>query len=372
MVRIGLLSGSTSDLDIVLRIRDELEAFQAWEICLILTAAVAEHELIAVSSIPVDPALTFRLNSHVSHDRDLTFSSTFELCSRHFRHVDYDALVIVGDRFEALASAIAAHYSNIPIVHIHGGESTPNSLDDLARHAISTFASLHFVATQEARLRLLARAESPESVIFSGPPAFDFIRKGEWISRSDLAEDLDLDPQLDWYLFSIHPDSNNVQLNIERAQIALREAMAIGEAEIVFTGANDDPGGAEMNLVWAQRSDSVKNLHYFKNLGMRRFLSLAKQARCVAGNSSAILHEMPYLGVPRVLVGDRQSGRNVGAGFESADWSKSIGEAITRAVAVPPVSQPQIDATPSNVIAKGIHSWVSDTNGFRSAKYVSI
>ena len=371
-MRIGLLSGSTSDLDIVLKIRDELEAFQDWEICLVLTAAVAEHELFEISNIPIDPARTFRLKSHVSHDRDLTFSSTFELCSRHFGHMDYDALVIVGDRFEALAGAIASHYSNIPIIHIHGGESTPNSLDDLARHAISTFASLHFVATQEARLRLLSRAESPESVIFSGPPAFDFIRREEWVSRSDLAVDLGLDPQLDWYLFSIHPDSNIVSLNIERAEIALREATALGSSEIVFTGANDDPGGAEMNVAWEQRSSSIKNLHYFKNLGMRRFLSLAKESRCVVGNSSAILHEMPYLGVPRVLIGDRQIGRNVGAGFESADWSKSIGEAITRAVSGQPASQRPLGASPSTVIAEGIRNWVLNSNGSKGAKYVSV
>jgi UDP-hydrolysing UDP-N-acetyl-D-glucosamine 2-epimerase len=372
MVRIGLLSGSTSDLDIILKIRDELEAFQDWEICLVLTAAVADRELFEISNNPVDPGRTFRLKSHVSHDRDLTFSSTFELCSRHFGAVDYEAIVIVGDRFEALAGAIASHYSNIPIVHIHGGESTPNSLDDLARHAISTFASLHFVATPEARLRLLARAESPESVIFSGPPAFDFIRRGEWVSRSDLAGDLGLDPKLDWYLFSIHPDSNIVSLNVERAEIALREAIALGESEIIFTGANDDPGGAEMNIVWEQISSSVKNLHYFKNLGMSRFLSLAKESRCVAGNSSAILHEMPYLGVPRVLIGDRQFGRNVGAGFESAGWSMSIGEAITRAVSGQPATMRHIDLSPSRTIAQGIRNWLVKANGTKGAKYVSV
>jgi UDP-N-acetylglucosamine 2-epimerase len=161
-------------------------------------------------------------------------------------------------------------------------------------------------------------------------------------------------------------------LNVERAQIALREAIAIGRSEIVFTGANDDPGGADMNLVWEQMSTSIRNLHYFKNLGMRRFLSLAKQSRCVTGNSSAILHEMPYLGVPRVLVGDRQSGRNVGAGFESADWSSSIGSAITRAVSGQVLSQRPVDESPSMVIAQGIRNWVTGSKVIRRAKYVSV
>ncbi len=223
-----------------------------------------------------------------------------------------DALLVLGDRFEILAAALAATGLELPIAHLHGGEFSEGSLDDATRHCVTKLAHLHFVATRSYAERVCQLGEEPWRVHVVGAAAIESIRGFALLERDALAGELELaalpSPLI---AFTLHPTS----LGPERASADARAVVAAvddvldGRGTVIVTLPNDDPGSeqtrAEM-LRWSQASPAV---HAYPALGQLRYLSLLHSADAVVGNSSSALIEAPSFGLPVVNVGDRQRGR---------------------------------------------------------------
>jgi len=220
-----------------------------------------------------------------------------------------DLLVVLGDRYEALAAAAAAHLARVPVAHLHGGESTAGAADDAFRHALTKLAALHLVAAEPFRRAVLALGEDPARVHVVGAPGLDALRTLEPLDRATLERDLGLalrDPVL---LVAYHPATlgEPPAAGVAALLAALDRTPA---ATVVLTGPNADAGGgavAERLAAWAAANAGRARL--VASLGTRRWGSLLRLAAAIVGNSSSGIIEAPAVGLPTVNVGARQAGR---------------------------------------------------------------
>jgi UDP-hydrolysing UDP-N-acetyl-D-glucosamine 2-epimerase len=242
-------------------------------------------------------------------------------------------LVLLGDRFELLAPAIAALMLQIPIAHIHGGELTEGAIDDSIRHAITKMASLHFAATETYRRRIVQMGETSDRVFNFGAPGLDQIHESPLLTRKQLEAEIGLSLQGPVALVTYHPVTR-----ITRGEgVQIRElvsAVRTSGLKAVFTMANADAHGAAINAYL--KSVCAKTPERFKwipHLGHRRYLSSLKHFAVMVGNSSSGLTEAPSFRLPVVNIGDRQRGRVKALNVIDVPCTRdAISKAIKRAV----------------------------------------
>lgn len=221
-----------------------------------------------------------------------------------------DLVIILGDRFEALAAAAAALMARIPVAHLHGGELTEGAVDDAIRHSITKMSYLHFTATAGARCRVIQLGEDPERVFHVGALGVDNSVSMPRMSRSELESDLGIPLSGRIAVVTFHPVT--LENHTAGAQMAeLLGALEVREdITVVFTLPNADPGNRpifEAIERFVERHPG--RAHAFASLGARRYLSLLAVSDVCVGNSSSGIIEAPALGVPTVDIGDRQTGR---------------------------------------------------------------
>ncbi len=221
-----------------------------------------------------------------------------------------DCLVVLGDRFETFAAASAAYMLGIPLVHLHGGEVTAGALDEGFRHAISKMSSLHLVATEEYRRRVIQLGEQPASVHVVGALGIVNIRTLPLLSRREIEADLGLALGAGSVLLTFHPATLGEGTARDEAAALLAALEHFPALRVICTRANADSAGREVNrLVDAWAAARPERTRVYDALGRLRYLSSLRQVGAVIGNSSSGLIEAPSLGVPTVNIGDRQQGR---------------------------------------------------------------
>ncbi|RMH18071.1 MAG: UDP-N-acetylglucosamine 2-epimerase (hydrolyzing) [Acidobacteria bacterium] len=243
-----------------------------------------------------------------------------------------DLLLLAGDRYEALAAAVAATCLGVPIAHLHGGERTDGALDELCRHALTKLSHLHFVATETYRRRVLQMGELPERVFVTGAPLVDEIERAELLDEERLAAALGHPLEHPLALVAYHPPTREA---VDPAAVTRDVLAAAGRRcrTLVLSHPSPDPGRgavlAELERCAARRAGA----HLHANLGSRRFLSLLACADLMIGNSSAGIHEAVSFQLPVVNVGQRQAGRlrppNV---VDVASDRRAIEEGVERAL----------------------------------------
>ncbi|MEI6713053.1 MAG: UDP-N-acetylglucosamine 2-epimerase [Verrucomicrobiota bacterium] len=220
-----------------------------------------------------------------------------------------DILVVLGDRYEALAIATAAMIARIPIAHIHGGESTEGAIDEAIRHSITKMSHLHFVAAEDYRRRVVQLGEQSDRVWVTGALGVDNIFNLPMLSKLELERLLNIRLISPCYLLTYHPVTLAEQ-GAHGALDALIGALLERGGTIVVTGVNADPGSAEIREFFAKvASQYPDRVVVTPSLGAVKYLNLMRYVDAVVGNSSSGLLEAPYIGVPTVDVGDRQKGR---------------------------------------------------------------
>lgn len=241
-----------------------------------------------------------------------------------------DILVVLGDRFEILAAAQAALVLQIPIAHIHGGETSEGAFDEGIRHAISKLAQWHFVAAESYRKRVVQMGESPDRVFNYGAPGLDQLSRLNWLTRQELELALEIQLSEPVFLVTYHPvtlaDGNTVASMTE----LLNALESFTNATVIFTYPNADTGGRDL----IECIDRFVEQHHatsraFVSLGQQRYLSLMREADVIVGNSSSGLTEAPALKKATVNIGDRQKGRLKAASVIDADENC---QDITRAI----------------------------------------
>lgn len=249
--------------------------------------------------------------------------------SNVFYNLRPDAVVTIADRFETIATSIAAAYQNIPLVHIQGGEVTGN-IDEKVRHANTKLADLHLVASEEARERVIKLGEDPDFVINTGCPSID------------LAAQVLENPSLDFnpiekyggvggnftidngYLVVMqHPVTTEYK---EARENVLQTLRAIDSLKLptFWFWPNVDAGadGTSNGIRSYREKHDPEHIHFFKNMEPVDFLKLLANSKCLVGNSSAGLRECSFLGVPVVNIGSRQNRRLRGENVLDVPYSE--------------------------------------------------
>jgi UDP-hydrolysing UDP-N-acetyl-D-glucosamine 2-epimerase len=221
-----------------------------------------------------------------------------------------DALIILGDRYEMLAVALAASVLKIPIIHLHGGEITEGAYDDAFRHAITKLSPLHFTSTENYRQRVIQMGENPENVFNVGAIGIDNIKKLNLLSKTQLEQELDLKFLKHNYQVTFHPETLSELSTESQFQIVLDTIKQEEDSFFIFSKANADTDGRVIN---SMIDEFVKNnpstSKAFSTLGTLRFLSVLKVSNAIIGNSSSGIIEAPSLGIPTINLGNRQKGR---------------------------------------------------------------
>ncbi len=221
-----------------------------------------------------------------------------------------DCLVVLGDRFEALAAAQAALILGIPIAHIHGGEITEGAYDDAIRHAITKMATLHFVATDVYRRRVIQMGEDPVRVLNVGAMGLDHVVRSDRMSLSELAGSLDFPLRQPFFIVTYHAATSSVEDPAEVMSNILSALDAFPDHQVLMTYPNADNGGrAIMPLIEKYAQHNSDRVCVKRSLGSKRYFSALSLASLVLGNSSSGIIEAPTFKVPVVNVGTRQAGR---------------------------------------------------------------
>ncbi len=236
-----------------------------------------------------------------------------------FGNLQPDIVVTIADRYETIATAIAASYMNIPLAHIQGGEVT-GSIDEKVRHAITKLADYHLVASKRAGERVQLLGESPDSIFVTGCPSIDLAREIEQ------QKGLDFDPFMKYggvgkqvnlsngFLVALqHPVTTDHQNSRNQIIETLHAVHDLGIPCLWFW-PNTDAGadGTSKGIRYFREQFAPPNLHFFKNMDPTDFLLLLCNSNGIVGNSSVAIRECAYLGVPAVNIGDRQGGRDRG------------------------------------------------------------
>jgi UDP-hydrolysing UDP-N-acetyl-D-glucosamine 2-epimerase len=221
-----------------------------------------------------------------------------------------DVLLLLGDRFEILSAAVAATLLNIPIAHIHGGEITAGAFDDAIRHAITKMASLHFVAAEPYRRRVIQMGENPDFVFNVGAPGLDLASAVPEIGRTELLAQLGLSGPERFLLITLHPTTATPDADAKNVAALLGALADISDRSFVFTGVNADPGYRAIDdAISTFVAARPKQAKLFASLGSERYWAALRLADAVVGNSSSGIVEAPSVGVPSINIGDRQLGR---------------------------------------------------------------
>ena len=247
-----------------------------------------------------------------------------------FDNLSPDIVVTIADRFETMATAVAASYMNIPLAHIQGGEVTGN-IDEKVRHSITKLADYHFVASEGAGERVKKLGEEPNFVFNTGCPSIDL--------AANVARDpsLDFDPfekyggvgsRINWkdgYLVVMqHPVTNEYESSRRHIEETL---WAINDLSIptFWFWPNVDAGsdGTSKGIRSFRELHRPEHVHFFKNMEPEDFLRVLYQSKCLIGNSSVGIRECAYLGVPVVNIGSRQNRRDRGNNVIDVDYNRN-------------------------------------------------
>ncbi len=241
-----------------------------------------------------------------------------------------DRVVTIADRFETMATAVAAAYMHIPLVHVQGGEVS-GLIDEKVRHAITKLANLHLVSTEKVAVRVIAMGERPERVHVTGCPSIDIAKAaiadpGISFNIFDAFGGVGARQNLDngYLVVTQHPVTTEYEQSRRHVEETLHAIEDCGLPTLWFW-PNVDAGsdGTSEGIRGFRESHELPNVRFFKNFPPEVFLRVLYNSKCVIGNSSVAIRECSFLGVPAVNIGSRQSNRDRGSNVVDVAYDRS-------------------------------------------------
>ena len=303
---------------------------------LIVTGTHLNEEYgMTVREIPdrIDHEVPISVKSRTETDISRNQADALVRFTELFASQKYDAVILLGDRYETLAIAVAAGNTRTPVFHLCGGDTTEGALDEWIRHSITKISYLHFVTNENSRKRVIQLGEDPARVFNYGSTSMDNILALADMSRGEALSSVGL-PDGRYALCTYHPVTM-AEGSVDRQIAALLQAIeAFSDIPFIVTRSNADQGGARINELLKEAAGRMDNLHVFASLGARRYLSLMRYAEFVLGNSSSGIIEAPAFHVPTVNIGDRQRGRLcpesvITCGCTTDEIERAMAEAMT-------------------------------------------
>jgi UDP-N-acetylglucosamine 2-epimerase (non-hydrolysing)/GDP/UDP-N,N'-diacetylbacillosamine 2-epimerase (hydrolysing) len=311
---IGVVTVARSDYGIYLPLLGKIQANPELRLHLIVSGMHLSPEFgLTVKSIEADGfEVGDRVEMLLSSDTPQAIAKSMGLgtigFAQSFARFRPDILVVLGDRFEMHAAALAALPFKIPIAHIHGGEVTRGAIDDALRHSITKLSHVHFVATEDHARRVIQLGEEPWRVTVCGALSLDNLRGFTALSKRELEARYGLLLDQPPLLVTFHP----VTLEYERSEWQVEQLLAALEAcrmPVVFTLPNADTNGRQIARQISDYVQTHTSTWLVDNLGTVGYFSMMAQAAAMVGNSSSGIIEAASFKLPVVNIGTRQQGR---------------------------------------------------------------
>lgn len=267
------------------------------------------YKEIEKDNIRIDRKIEILMGSDTPVSMSKTMGMAMLGFADYFDEMNPDALLVLGDRYESLAVCCTAMNARIPIIHLHGGETTEGAIDEAVRHSITKMSFLHLTSTEEYRDRVIQMGENPGRVYNVGALGVENVLQVSTLSKAELEKELGIALDRPYTVITFHP----VTLEQEGISKAIRELFTALDCYSnmihIITKANADAGGRQINDLLERYAGQRENVYLFDSLGLVRYLSAVRHSEMVLGNSSSGILEVPSFGIPTVNIGDRQKGR---------------------------------------------------------------
>ncbi|WP_103581470.1 UDP-N-acetylglucosamine 2-epimerase [Campylobacter concisus] len=258
----------------------------------------------------IDKKIEILSSSHTSLDICAEMAIVYEKFAPALAELKPDILVLLGDRYEIFGVAGVASIIQIPIAHIHGGETTQGAFDEAFRHSITKMSHIHFAATNEYANRIIQLGEEPSRVFNVGGPGIENIKKLNLLNKDEFEKSIKFKLAKKNLLITFHPATLENSSAREQFNELLNALDELEETNFIFTKANSDTDGDVINkMIDEYVRQNPQKAAAFVSLGQLRYLSAIKFVDIVLGNSSSGLLEVPSFKKATINIGDRQKGR---------------------------------------------------------------
>lgn len=314
MKKLAYITGSRAEYGIMKRLLKKIYDSNEIELTIIATGMQVDekygntYKVIEEDGFKIDKLIDIKIDN----TNNSKILNSMSICQnefgKYFQEKKFDAVMVLGDRYEIFSVAIAAAMHNIPLIHLHGGEKTLGNYDEFIRHAITKMSKLHLVSTEEYRKRVIQMGENPKCVFNIG--ALGAENSFEMI----LPKKIKLEKKFgvmnkDYFMVVFHPETIT-DTSVEDQMNELLGAIDKfkGKYDFIFIGSNSDTGS---DTIFKMVNDYVKknNFKFLTSVKPEEYLALIKYSKGLIGNSSSGLIEVPSLKVATINIGDRQKGR---------------------------------------------------------------
>jgi len=314
--KIAIITGTRAEFGLLSPLIDEIQDDLEMQLQLIVTAMHLSPEFgytvdeIEKKGYKIDKKVECLLSSDSAAGVTKSIGLAMIGFADALNELSPDLVIILGDRTEMLAAATTAMVANMPIAHIHGGETTEGAYDESIRHAITKMSLLHFASTEIYRKRIIQLGEHPARVFNVGAIGLDSIKNLELLNKEDFEKSIDFQLGKKNILITFHPVTLENQSARGQFQAILDFLNSLNDTHLIFTHANSDKNGRVINqMIEEFVKENKKRSIAFKSLGQLRYLSALKHMDLVLGNSSSGILEVPSFNIPTINIGDRQKGR---------------------------------------------------------------
>ncbi len=315
--KIIIFSSGRSDFDLIKPLIKKIRSIRLFNVQLLVSGSHFSnfhgktYKKILEEKIIINKKINLNIKVINSNNFGIYTAKAIKLYYKYLVKNNFNLAVVLGDRFETYAFALACYLKKIFIAHIHGGEVTAGSLDDGFRHSITKFSHLHFVSNDVYKKRVIQLGENPKKVYDIGSLGVENIKNTKFLSKIELENDLNFKFFRKNLVVTVHP----VTLGNSEENNLINELIKVvhyfNDILFIFNSPNIDPGS---NIIYnkinkLKQKKKVNNCLFFKSLGQQKYFSLIKNSDGLIGNSSSGIIEVPYLKKPTINIGSRQDGR---------------------------------------------------------------
>jgi GDP/UDP-N,N'-diacetylbacillosamine 2-epimerase (hydrolysing) len=314
-MKVSILTSSRADFGLLKNLIHEIKKDKKFSVSVIASGSHFSKKFgetyreIIKDKIKIDQKIVFKSISDDVDGISQIFGKCVEKTTKILKKTNPDLLIVVGDRYEILASVISANFLKISVAHIHGGELTFGAIDDAFRHSITKMSHIHFTANKVYRQRVIQLGENPKNVHVVGGLGVDSLMKTKLLTKSELEKKYNFIFRKKNFLVCFHPEtSSNVSTKKQINEIlsALKE---LKDSLIIFTMPGADLGNKIIKKEIKKFVKINKNSFFRESLGQVNYFSFLKQVDAIIGNSSSGILEMPYFKKATLNLGNRQFGR---------------------------------------------------------------
>lgn len=315
MRKICVVTSTRAEYGLLYWLLKEIEADSELKLQLIVTGMHLSPEFGLTykeieKEFKIDKKIEILSGSHTSLDICAEMARVYEKFASALAELKPDILVLLGDRYEIFGVAGVASIMQIPIAHIHGGETTQGAFDEAFRHSITKMSHIHFAATNEYANRIIQLGEDPSRVFNVGGPGIENIKKLNLLNKDEFEKSIKFKLAKKNILITFHPVTLENSSAREQFNELLNALDELEETNFIFTKANSDTDGDVINkMIDEYVSENPQKAVAFASLGQLRYLSAIKFVDIVLGNSSSALLEVPSFKKATINIGDRQKGR---------------------------------------------------------------